>query len=592
MPEEPDTRWQQRFTATELSLPRWADGAPHRLAFISTESGVRQVWSLDRTTGERRQVSNDEVGVEHVLVAPDGRIVWWFDAVGDEKGHWVAVPFGGGEPVPLVAGVPTGWSMGVALVRDTAAIGLATDEDYRAYVVAGNEPARLVYQSPRPAGVGCSWPEGVGGLSSDASLLCIRHTEHGDIVHFALRVLDARTGETIGDLVDPGRTLDPVAWSPTEEVLLFTSELGPFERPALWNPRSGERRDLQVDLPGAVLPLGWFPDGSAILVRHEHEAVDSLFRVDITSGRAAPVAEPGGEIEDAAVRPDGEVWLAVSKTSHPRRPETGDGVPVVETDGEPPPPGRPYRSWWFANPHGERIQAFIATPEGAGPFPIVMHVHGGPEWHHRDRWEPEIQALVDAGFAVAQVNYRGSTGYGVAFRERLIGDPWFPESEDVVACLDALVAEGLADDDRAFFAGWSWGGCLACLNEGLNPERWRAVFAGIPAGDFVAAHWASMPPIRAYDAALYGGDPTEKPELWRERNPMTYVDRAKAPLLVIAGQNDPRCPVEGITPFTDAVRDRNVDVRVHMYASGHHANAVDEQVRHVGMILAHFLRHS
>jgi len=591
MSDESATHWKLRFTAPEVGLPKWADAASDRLAFVSTESGVRQAWLLDRTTGERRQASNDDVGVEHVLVAPDGRIVWWFDAVGDERGHWVAVPFEGGEPTPLVLGVPDGWSMGIAMVNDTVAVGLSTDEDYRVYVAVGAAPARLIYRLERPAGVGRSWPEGAGGLSADGALLCVRHAEHGDIIHYALRVLDVATGETVGDLEDPGRTLDPVDWSPGGSRLLFTSELGPHERPGVWDPVSGERHDVSVDLPGAVIPLGWYPDGSTVLARHEHDAVDRLRRIDVASGRESLVADPVGEIQDAAVRPDGEIWLTVSDTNHPLGPQTASGEPVIETAGSPAPPGRPYSSYRFANAHGDRIQAFLVTPEGPGPFPVVMHVHGGPEWHHRVRWEPEIQALADAGFAVALVNYRGSTGYGVAFRERLVGDPWFPESEDVIACLDALIADGVADGDRAFFAGWSWGGCLACLNEGLHPDRWRAVFAGIPAGDLVAAHWASMPTIQAYDATLYGGDPTEQPDLWRERNPMTYVGRARAPLLVIAGENDPRCPPEGITPFTDALRARGVDVQVYMYPTGHHANATDERIRHVEMILEFFRRH-
>ncbi len=584
-----DERWKLRFTATELSLPSWCDAHPDRLAFISNESGIRQVWALDLTTRERRQVSNDPVGVQHVLVAPDGRIVWWFDALGDEKGHWVGAPFEGGQPSPLVLGVPDAWSMGISMVGDTIALGLSTDDDYRVYVAQAGRPARLLYRHEQPAGVGRGWPEGAGGLSVDGSLLCIRHAEHGNILHHALRVLEPRTGVAVGELEDAGRLLDPVAWSPRGARLLFTSELGTFERPAIWDLTRGERRDLDVDLPGALIPVGWYPNGDAILVRQEHQAVDRLHRVDIRTGQASLVADPGGEIEDATVRPDGDVWLSISDHELPQRPVTVGGRAVVEASGDPPPPGLPFRSFWFTNPAGNRIQALVVTPQGTGPFPVVMHVHGGPEWHHRNRWEPEIQALVDAGFAVALVNYRGSTGYGIAFRERLIGDPWFPESEDVLACLDALVGEGVVDGDRAFFAGWSWGGCLACLNEGLHPERWRAVFAGIPAGDMVAAHWASMPSIRAYDVALYGGKPDELPKLYAERNPMTYVDRAKAPVLVIAGEHDPRCPVEGITPWINALRERGVDVETYFYPAGHHANRTSEQIRHVEMILE-FLR--
>jgi dipeptidyl aminopeptidase/acylaminoacyl peptidase len=249
------------------------------------------------------------------------------------------------------------------------------------------------------------------------------------------------------------------------------------------------------------------------------------------------------------------------------------------------------RDFWFGDPAGQRIHAFLTTPRGDGPFPTVMSVHGGPEWHERDHFDAETQAFVDAGFAVALVNYRGSTGYGIAFRESLIGNPGFPESEDVNACLDVLIEQGITDPQRVYWCGWSWGGCLACLNAGLHPDRWRAIFAGIPAGDFVAAHWASSPALRAWDVAMYGGSPDEVPDAYRERDPMSYVDRVTAPVLVIAGENDSRCPIEGVTPWVDAARANGVDVRLHLYGTGHHANAVADRVRHMEMILDFFAEH-
>ena len=123
---------------------------------------------------------------------------------------------------------------------------------------------------------------------------------------------------------------------------------------------------------------------------------------------------------------------------------------------------------------------FVVVPDGDGPFPTVLNIHGGPEWHERDRFDPETQAFVDAGYAVGIVNYRGSTGYGVAFREALIGRVCLTESEDILACLDALVADGTTDPAHVYWNGWSWGGCLACFHAGAHPDRFRAIFAGIP----------------------------------------------------------------------------------------------------------------
>jgi dipeptidyl aminopeptidase/acylaminoacyl peptidase len=72
---------------------------------------------------------------------------------------------------------------------------------------------------------------------------------------------------------------------------------------------------------------------------------------------------------------------------------------------------------------------------------------------------------------------------------------------------------------------------------------------------------------------------------------MTYADRVTAPTLIIAGEQDPRCPPEGITPWVDAVRARGVPVEVEMYAAGHHANSMEQQVDHMRRILAFFARY-
>ena len=75
-------------------------------------------------------------------------------------------------------------------------------------------------------------------------------------------------------------------------------------------------------------------------------------------------------------------------------------------------------SFRFDNPHGQSVHGFYVTPEGDGPFPVFVRPHGGPTWLDEDRWSPEVQAYVDAGFAVAMINFRGSTGLrrGVARR--------------------------------------------------------------------------------------------------------------------------------------------------------------------------------
>src|SRR5262249_56791788 len=140
------------------------------------------------------------------------------------------------------------------------------------------------------------------------------------------------------------------------------------------------------------------------------------------------------------------------------------------------------------------------------------------------------------------------------FRRALIGNVCFTETEDLIACLDGLEAEGLVDPERVFWSGWSWGGCLACFNAGVHPDRWRAIFAGIPAGDFVAAHRACAPELQAWDDAVYGGSPDEGPDAYPGGGPMTHGGDVKAPILVIARENHPTGPPHGIPPWEAAGR--------------------------------------
>jgi len=587
-----DPGWARRFAAVEHDFPVWSPAAPDTLGVVSNRSGSRQAWAYRLGEGTWTRLSDEPIGVDgQVSVLPDGRFAWWSDATGDERGALVAPV--DGRPARVFPDLPDGWPMGYSFVPGRAAISIEVDGTYTTYVVDEGMPPHVLWSTPFPSGVGRLYPIG-GGLSADGKLLCVSHAEAGDILHNALRVFDADSGNVVADLVDPGENLQPDAWSPLpgDQRLAFTSELGRFERPAIWDLGTGERRDVAVELPGAVFPVGWWPDASALLVRHELEGRAQLYRLDVGREAIEPVADPEGDIEEdggAAIRPDGSVWFKTSDATRPWSIESETGEDVFAADADAP-GGRPYRSFRFGDPAGETIHAFVATPEGEGPFPAVMSVHGGPEWNERDRYNPETQAFVDAGYAVILVNYRGSTGYGVPFRRALIENVCFTETEDIIACLDALAAEGVIDPELVFWSGWSWGGCLGCFNAGVHPDRWRAMFLGIPAGDMVAAHWAAAPELQAWDRAVYGGSPNDVPEAYRRSDPMTYVSSVKAPILVIAGENDPRCPLEGIIPWVDAVRANGVPVEMELYPAGHHSNTTEGQIRHMRSILEFFAR--
>src|SRR2546422_1714069 len=130
-----DTDWKRRFIAPTIADVAWAQGAPNRLGVVSNESGRWEAWSWDLASGDRSVASTAGVGAEETHVLPDGSgVVWWHDALGDERGRWMVTPFNGGEPWPLLREIPDGWMMGISLVGGLAAVGLSTDALYEAFV--------------------------------------------------------------------------------------------------------------------------------------------------------------------------------------------------------------------------------------------------------------------------------------------------------------------------------------------------------------------------------------------------------------------------------------------------------------------------
>jgi len=590
--------WERRFRAPTVSLPTWSRAAPDRLVYATNEGGVWQVHAWDLASGARWRVTDDPIGVPDGAPTADGRgVVWFHDETGDEFGRHLVAPFEGGRGVTLFPGVPEGWPSGLALGRSVSAVGLGLEDgSFAVWLVPPDGPPRELVRHHELLEVGGAWRGGsaLGGLSADERLLCVAHAEHGDSLHPALRVYDVASGEAVGELWDgPGLGLSAWAWSPVpgDARLAVVHEREDLERPAIWDLSTGERVDLALDLSGPVdRVLDWWPDGSALLLCHSHEGRDRLFRFEIASGRLAAVDHPEGTVTDARVRPDGEVWFRMSSGRSAPRVGSSRGRDVLAPEGERAPDGRPYRPWAFAGPGG-RVHGFVVTPEGPGPFPTVLEIHGGPHWHWADAFSPLVQAWVDHGFAVALVNYRGSTGYGRAWRDAIVGNPGLTELDDLMAGVDDLVARGVADPERLVCSGESWGGYLTLLALSLHPERWACGVAGVPVGDYVAAYEDEAPALQAMDRGLFGGGPEEVPDAYRERSPITYVDRVKAPVLVLAGENDSRCPIRQIDRYVEALRARDGEVEVYRYTTGHSSFLVDERVRQMRARLDFVLRH-
>ncbi|MFG3257594.1 alpha/beta fold hydrolase [Streptomyces sp. NPDC048172] len=222
---------------------------------------------------------------------------------------------------------------------------------------------------------------------------------------------------------------------------------------------------------------------------------------------------------------------------------------------------------------GLALPSYLTLPLGAdsrdgavpGGLPLVLLVHGGP-WS-RDSWgyHPVVQLLAHRGYAVLQVNFRGSTGFGKTFLKAGIGELAGKMHDDLVDAVDWAVAEGYADRSRVAVFGASYGGYAALVGATFTPGVFAAAidFCGI--SDLVS-FLRTVPEFARRHLAnnwyLYAGDP-EDPEQaaeLRARSPIDRVDAIRAPLMVVQGGNDVRVVQAESDRIVDAVRARGVEV--------------------------------
>lgn len=589
MPGMPD--WEKRFRAPRVSLPEWAEDAPDRSLFVSNATGTYELYAWDRATGERRQVTDRPNGTTDGTLAPDGESIWWFsDTDGDEFGIWMRQPFAGGEDVPAVPGLPASYSAGLAIGRDgTTVVGRSTDEDGTTVHVVrpGAEPS-VVYRH-RESG-------GVGDLSHDGTLLAIEHTEHGDAMHAALRVLRL-DGSVVAELDDTrGGTrelgLDVLGFAPVDgdtRLLVGHQRRGRWE-PMIWDVATGEETDLAIDLPGDV-NAEWYPDGSGLLVAHSFEARGELWRYDLTTRELERVPTPVGSVSGATARPDGSVEYLWSSAAEPPQVRSTSGGVVLDPPGMKAPRSVPVEDVWVDGPGG-RIHALVQRPAGAsGPLPTVFEIHGGPTWHDSDQFAAGPAAWVDHGYAVVRVNYRGSTGYGREWTDALKHRVGLIELEDIAAVREWAVGSGLADPARLVLAGGSWGGYLTLLGLGTQPEAWALGLAAVPVADYVTAYHDEMEALKAMDRTLLGGTPGEVPERFAASSPLTYVDEVRVPVYISAGVNDPRCPIRQVENYVDRLAARGAVHEVYRYDAGHGSLVVEERIKQVRLEIDFADRH-
>jgi acetyl esterase/lipase len=581
--------WIRRFRAAEVGFPQWARDAPHRSLYTSNRSGTWELHGWDRREGRHGQVTARPQGTPWGLIHPDGESIWWFDDIDhDERGQWVRHVFdlsgpAGGAAQIAFPDIPPGYPVGLCLGHQVAAVGMSERGGVRLHLHRFDSAATTtLYESVRHAQV--------SAMSYDETLLAIEHSEHGDADYPAIRVLriagDTAVGQIAGELWDGvGRALHAVAFAPCpqDSRLLLHHERSGRTEPMIWDLAADAFVQPRIDLTGELTAC-WYPDGSALLIRRHWQARDELYRYDLDAESLARVETPRGVVAGHGVRPDGTVEYQWSAADRPSAVLVESGKPLLEVT-EPAPPSAALDDAWVDGPGGP-IHALIASPQATdGPMPTVFWLHGGPGGEMTDSFFAIRAAFVDASFRVVHVNYRGSAGYGAAWRDALRPAPGLIELEDVAAVRDWAVGTGLSDPERCVITGKSWGGYLTLLALGTQPDLWAAGIADVPIGDLVALYEDEMEPVREYDRSLFGGPPEQIPDKWARSNPITYANHVKAPLLVIASANDPRCPIRSVDNYLARLTASGTPYEDYRFEAGHMSAVVEEQIKQMALQL-------
>jgi dipeptidyl aminopeptidase/acylaminoacyl peptidase len=327
---------------------------------------------------------------------------------------------------------------------------------------------------------------------------------------------DIISGETRYLLDDPARSVE-AAWATRDGMVVVDEVRDARHYPLLIDPDSGERRAFPRVDDDNTLPLGRNAAGAWVALRYSSTEPMDLALITEEAGLAF-----AGSL--TRVRERAGLNLGALTRAEELRWRSADGLEV--------------RGWLYrAQPNPRRA---------------VLYIHGGPTWHSEEWINPQIQYLAHRGFNVLDVNYRGSTGFGLAFRESIKVDGWGGrEQDDIRAAARALIDAGLAELGRVGITGTSYGGYSSwCQIVHTPPELIAAAAPICGMTDLVVDYETTRPDLRPYSEEMIGGSPAEAPQRYQERSPINFVQHIRGRLLIVQGAQDPNVTPENVRQVT------------------------------------------
>ncbi|HWH14576.1 MAG TPA: S9 family peptidase [Miltoncostaeaceae bacterium] len=578
------------------------------ISYLAPRDGVLNVWVEDRDGGAARPVTDDrDRGIRSYFWSRDGRYLLYLqDRGGNEDTHVYAVdpsrpdvvrdltPFDGVRAGIVAAPRATPRHVLVSMnLRDRSVFDV-----YRVALSTGRRA--LVARNP---GDVIAWTADRQGRLRAA----YAQTPAGD---YAVLVRDDEAGEfrVVAEYGNEDRGIVFGFTQAGDRLWVGSARGSDLLRLVLLDPATGAEEEVdaddEADLSGPVVSdrtgtlLAAFYLRDRVVV-HPH---DAGFARDWEAVRRLHGGDPvisGQDAEETTWivgfdddRDPGATYLFDRRTHEARflyRPR-----PWLSPDHLAP--MEPVR---ITSRDGLTLRAYLTLPVGVPHegLPAVLLVHGGP-WS-RDSWgfDPQAQFLANRGYAVLQVNYRGSTGFGKAFAHAAEREFAGRMHDDLIDGADWLVDRGYADPARLGIYGGSYGGYAALVGVTFTPDVFAAAVSYVGPSSLVTlvrsfpAYWR---PLLASTWYRYVGDPDDPDDLadMERRSPLNLVDRIRTPLLVIQGANDPRVTQRESDQIVAALRARGVDVEyIVKDDEGHGFVKPENRMEAYGAIERFFARH-
>jgi dipeptidyl aminopeptidase/acylaminoacyl peptidase len=591
---ELEERAAQFFDRPGYGMPAWLDN--RRLAILDDRSGVPQLALLDVTSGHAVPATSFGERFLSLVVAADGTIVFGMDTGGDERQQIWKIDPATAQPVRITHQPESRFEPSAVSADGALVLATSNARDNGMFDIVGidlvsGETEMWIQESGTATAT---------ALSKDGSSALIKQLNTN--LDASLLLVDRETKQT--------RVLNPH----DGEAWIFDAAFGPGESTVWFLTNEGrdfvrlEQIDLATETREVIVEDEWDVEAFALSPTGTHVAYALNLQgwsvvsiLELADGaEAVTLSElPRGTVDRFSWSPDGTtVAFGFSTATDP------SSIVIAQPDGTWDQFGgesstvRPSvvepELVQFTTFDDRSVPGFLFKPEGDGPFPVLVEIHGGPESQRRLQYSsavPTNQFIQSLGIAVLSLNVRGSTGYGKSYSHLDDRDLRLDSVKDAVAAVEWLKSRDDVIGDRIGVMGQSYGGFMTLASIAFHPGRWSAAVDVVGIANFVSFLERTGAWRRKHRSEEYGFLETDR-EMLERISPLNHVDQIDTPLFVLHGRNDPRVPLYEAEQIVTALEQRGREVALRVFDNeGHGLSKKQNRITGYAEAAAFLVRH-